>query len=1110
MKKSILCTLLLLNTLWAQLIVHQLEVVPEFIRPGEPFSVKVLAEKPAKGNFDPTPRVEFAGVFSTDDNWSDDDFLFMYNGAQDTEPLQSVDNSKDVWSPATIYALGTYTFTTNIPASYGAYDEFYIIVRGKQNSKPTWEGDKRPVGEMTDYSQMAIKVEVAGNKYRAYNTAYMQGGKVSKDGVTIIDAKPRLTFTATPSDDPEYVFSSTTLDVDVEVSGNKADQTTVNYRVISNNDQDTVTGSFPGTQGTVTIDTTSRLEAWVDDGVYWSYSSASWEYVQDLPDGRIIAVPSVDTPGVYTYSSVTQAVDLALETEAGETLYPSDSLEIYYTLGNEEPVIGDANTTVYDTAQPVSIDDDDTLRAIARSKYYDSPAEGIWYYDRTLPEAKLTATPGNDDVYVYDTPSIDVTLATNEGNQIYYTLDGSQPTPSAKTFAGHEGEVTIFGDDTLRALATGPAYRDRDSLWIYDSELPPLYLEADAGSEDGDTVNFHFDTTVNLRAVDSAGKEVADARIFYRVDTTVTGGIDSLQGDLYSSSFTVDTTVTVQAAAYHPKYQGTSGEWYYRLLLRENSLTAQTFDTSWKSGDLIAGDVLKSSGDTAYFGHTLQIFLTADADSIRYEKDGQKRFHATEDTIYLDDSDPDTTVIPVEAFSHGYEHLSRDLVFVRDTVAELVVDPEGKKFTRGPLPIFLSLTEEWRNSGIHFDTSGSFEEYTQFIQIDTTTTLRVWANADFAVETDTIMEEYILVLGAESAACFDGNGDGAIDSVRIRTNLTVPNLPDSVQIEDPFSDAVYTAVQEDMTRIGDQEIGISFTDPFIFTGRTGFDSTAGRFFGDEYAGEAFLCADSVAPVLLSGAYYPGEIVGVDPVERADDSLRLVYSERVSLERDDLSPVRVFAESGAPYTLQVDAADLSTVDTMLGDRVSTVSSAWFTVAGNTGPARYPQNGDSVNISLESKTADDGGARQDISENRRAPLFVGDIPYRLLVQAVSPENPATFTVPDELRIDRIGTEGLIIVADFLMRMEDNNQDASVRILDNVGNVVATCSGRDDASENLGVALRENETSKLVMQWNGTNEAGRPVAAGSYLAVITIRDGRGNTFPYKITLAVQRPVP
>ncbi len=593
MKRLTLLVLLLINALSAQLVIHQIETTPEFIRPGEPFTVKILAEKPPAGNYDAKPVVEFAGVFSTDISWSSDDFLFVYQGGKDIEPLTTMDGTQKVWTPTTKYGLGTYSFTTTIPAGYSSYQDLYIIIRGRQNAQ-SWNG-KPKISVMSGYSEMALKVEVAGNKYAAYNTAYMQGGKVSSSRVVIIDSKPEFTLTATPSDNPTYTFSTLKQSITITASGDKVDQATVNYK-ITNADGTESTGSFAGPSGSIDVDTTATVMAWVNDGIYWSYSTNSWHYTQDFPDSYLFAngdAHDVSAADAFANKDVfitpTLPIVLELKDVDGTEIPQSATTVIYYAQHNGTPVVG---TNAYDPSNPFSINSSDTIRAIAVVDGHDSPIEGYWVYEQDLPDAVLflntqeqnaTIADAIANIRTFKTPTLPINIELKDVNdvlipqmgttEIFYALNNQAPVIGTNKY-DPLNPFTINSSDTIRAIAVVDGYdAPVEAFWIYEQDLPPVAIQATPSLVYTDTLEYNTTTlTVDFEVlVAGVITPLSDAVKLY---FTIEGSTPSETGSGDITTVDISGDVTINALAVVDGYPNQTAQWHYDQEFPDANLNA--------------------------------------------------------------------------------------------------------------------------------------------------------------------------------------------------------------------------------------------------------------------------------------------------------------------------------------------------------------------------------------------------------------------------------------------------------------------------------------------------------------------------------------------------------
>lgn len=749
----------------------------------------------------------------------------------------------------------------------------------------------------------------------------------------------------------------------------------------------------------------------------------------------------------------------------------------------------------------------------ANQKYYVRAyainATGIAYGEvrnfttETASSASLTASPGDT---TYSSPELSIELTTDEGNRIYYTLDGSTPdtTDETQLLSGGEstGTVEISGDVTIRATALGDTYLPTTKSWRYTQELPQLYVEASPGGITSGTISFYFDTTVTFRALDSTGELIEDTEIYYLLDDGAGPLITVESGTLFSGEVKIDSTMRIQAIAVSPNYKSGTGEWLCTMKSAENSITVQSFCHSHMDGALIEGKEASGSRDTLPFGSHLKLVLASDCDLIEYAMDGEKwQQYSDGDTLIITEDYSDTVEITLRSEAHGYEPAEMALVVLRDTVDGLLVTPEEENFLKDKIIVTASLKGDWIHGEIFVDTSSEMTPYEKPLILNESRAITFEARADFAISQN-ISKSYYAIASVDSAWYMDSDGDGAIDSLCILTNReNLGRTPDSLKIHSPFSDEE-RVVYADAIGASKGLLSLSFP-AFSFDGITGFaQSQLGTLHGKGYTTEPVAISDKVAPVLTSAKYYPGEIVEMEPVvTRAVDTLVLTYSEVITLG-DSLQPTVFVGETEADPFEIVDAT-LQTRTMSIKDSIYSYTQALFTV--DTG-AHIPSTGDSLNIATESFTADTTGVQQTHEENRAVEINVRPIPYALLVKALSPVDPQKDEIPQALTPSEYSLQtGVVITIDFLIPLAQQNQNAAVSIFDAVGNKIIQIDGMDDNSENLFVQQETESSTKLTVYWSGRNALGRFVGSGSYKAMLRIDDGQGEKIDTSIMLGI-----
>jgi hypothetical protein len=129
-----------------------------------------------------------------------------------------------------------------------------------------------------------------------------------------------------------------------------------------------------------------------------------------------------------------------------------------------------------------------------------------------------------------------VTLSTTTGSaNIYYTLDGSTPTPASTLYTG---PITLSTDTTVNAIASAPGYVQSgvSSATFTLSDQTPLLSFAPAAG-----------TYLNAQQVTISDPD-ANAKIYYTTD----GSTPSAASNLYSGPIQVAVSETIHAIAIDP------------------------------------------------------------------------------------------------------------------------------------------------------------------------------------------------------------------------------------------------------------------------------------------------------------------------------------------------------------------------------------------------------------------------------------------------------------------------------------------------------------------------------------------------------------------------------
>tara|TARA_B100000609_G_scaffold199465_1_gene203150 strand:- start:5056 stop:7242 length:2187 start_codon:yes stop_codon:yes gene_type:complete len=231
--------------------------------------------------------------------------------------------------------------------------------------------------------------------------------------------------------------------------------------------------------------------------------------------------------------------------KAGEkiTLSASSQATIYYTTDGTTP---DRNAEVY--TQPIALWSSVVLRAVAFDEHGHQGSPSRWEYDVDVlaPVSTVEPSPGNYE------GSIEVTLSSDEPAQIYYTIDGSEPTPQSSLY---EKPLKFTSDTSLRYMAVD-RFGNREapqraffnfppqvSVWpppgVYESKELILYLRTgesgnifykianispDIWIQYGTPLRISQDTILQVQAVDQGQAKSEPIELRYGLVTPLKRG----------------------------------------------------------------------------------------------------------------------------------------------------------------------------------------------------------------------------------------------------------------------------------------------------------------------------------------------------------------------------------------------------------------------------------------------------------------------------------------------------------------------------------------------------------------------------------------------------------
>jgi hypothetical protein len=205
----------------------------------------------------------------------------------------------------------------------------------------------------------------------------------------------------------------------------------------------------------------------------------------------------------------------------------TEGVAIWYTIDGGKPAKDTA--TQYVDGNPISIDDDTTVRAVAVKEGWNDSAElsAAYIVDASLPQAPSF----NVAAGTYDTAQ-SVTIADiAEGGTAYYTLDGSNPFDSNTKTEYESTAVAIDVSGTLKAVVVkgGKTSAVREAAYTLKVKAPTPSTAAGAVNED---------TEITLSTATTG------ATVYY----TVNGSAPTSSTATHGTEGEATATVTISAA----------------------------------------------------------------------------------------------------------------------------------------------------------------------------------------------------------------------------------------------------------------------------------------------------------------------------------------------------------------------------------------------------------------------------------------------------------------------------------------------------------------------------------------------------------------------------------
>jgi len=209
--------------------------------------------------------------------------------------------------------------------------------------------------------------------------------------------------------------------------------------------------------------------------------------------------------------------------------------------------------------------------------------------------------------------------------------------------------------------------------------------------------------------------------------------------------------------------------------------------------------------------------------------------------------------------------------------------------------------------------------------------------------------------------------------------------------------------------------------------------------------------DSAAPVIVSATYCPG--IG-SASDNTPDTLETVFSESI----DDITTDRPFRF--------IQGSDLTNYTMQLNSRSHGGATWYFIVSSIDNVSGYPSLQDSVYIDPAANLQDTNANIQSNSRNKRVLLKIKQIPFDYqILTGPNPFNPGKDSILIRIRPSSQIKEYISIKTEL-------------RILDSFGNELFNQQKETDGT-----------SAAIDFIWNGQNEKGRLVGAGTYIGLLKV---------------------
>ncbi|MGH9701651.1 MAG: chitobiase/beta-hexosaminidase C-terminal domain-containing protein, partial [Candidatus Acidiferrales bacterium] len=243
--------------------------------------------------------------------------------------------------------------------------------------------------------------------------------------------------------------------------------------------------------------------------------------------GLIGSVSQVATPSILPGSegfSGTLGVTITDSTSGSAIYYTTDGSTPSPGVGTTKAYAGSFNVTATTTVNAIATESGFTNSAIASATY-------------TL--QSTVATPAISPASEKFSGTLGVTITdSTSGSAIYYTTDGSTPSPGVGTTKAYAGSFNVTATTTVNAIATASGFTN-SAIASATYTLQSTVATPAIGPAPGTYTN-----SVSITITDST----SGSAIYYTTDGTLPSpGVGTTK--LYSSSFTLTSSATVKAMA---------------------------------------------------------------------------------------------------------------------------------------------------------------------------------------------------------------------------------------------------------------------------------------------------------------------------------------------------------------------------------------------------------------------------------------------------------------------------------------------------------------------------------------------------------------------------------